>query len=105
MNYLLDEKTDKAIETVGEILAQDSESREIQMALGNHYRRRGDVERAIDIHSRLRKVTDVADVDRARADFELALDFMSAGLYDRAETLFLALKESPSHGKPALQQL
>ena len=105
LNYLLDEKTDQAIETVGEILAQDTESREIQMALGNHFRRRGDVERAIDIHSRLRKATDVLDSDRARADFELALDFMSAGLFDRAESLFIALKETPSHGKPSLQQL
>jgi lipopolysaccharide assembly protein B len=105
INYLLDEKTEKAIETVGEILAQDSESQEIQIALGNLFRRRGDVERAIEIHSRLRKEISNSDVDHARADFELALDFMSAGLYDRAEALLLTLESSPSHGKPALQQL
>ncbi len=105
LNYLLDDKTDKAIETVGLILAQDSDSQEIQIALGNLYRRRGDVERAIDIHSRLRKELPGGHDNHSRADFELALDFMSAGLYDRAETLFLSLEKSPSHGKPALQQL
>jgi lipopolysaccharide biosynthesis regulator YciM len=105
INYLLDDKPEKAIETVDQILAQDSESQEMRIALGNHFRRRGDVERAIEIHSRLHQESAMSDGDRARADFELALDFMSAGLYDRAETLFLALESTPSHGKSALQQL
>lgn len=105
LNYLLDDKTDKAIETVGQILAQDTDSHEIQIALGNLFRRRGDVERAIELHSRLRKELTESGLDHSRADFELALDFMSAGLYDRAESLFLSLEKSPTQSRAALLQL
>ena len=105
LNYLLDDKTDKAIAAVGQILEQDDESLEVQIAFGNLFRRRGEVERAIEIHTRLRATVGLTESQRARADFELALDYLRAGLYDRSESLFLSLVDTKTHGKPALQQL
>ena len=98
LNYLLDDKTDKAIAAVGQILEQDDESLEVQIAFGNLFRRRGDVERAIEIHTRLRATVGLTESQRARADFELALDYLRAGLYDRSESLLLSLVETKTHG-------
>lgn len=105
LNYLLEEKTDKALETMGKALSEDAESLEIQMALGNLYRRRGDVERAIEIHTRIRNHQDLAQDKKARANLELGLDFMRAGLFDRAETLFETLGGSTPYDLEAQQQL
>lgn len=105
IRYLLEEKTDKALETVGKILAQDSDAREIQLTLGNLYRRRGEVERAIEMHSGLRKQPGLSEEQMARADLELGIDFMKAGLFDRAESLFLGLKGSSAFDREAQQHL
>lgn len=105
LNYLLEDKTDKALEAVSQILAHDSESLEIQLTLGNLFRRRGEVERAIEIHSRLRMESNLSEEQRARADLELGLDYMRAGLFDRAETLFLNLKGSSAYEREAHQHL
>lgn len=105
LNYLLDEKTDKAIAAVDQVLQHDKETFETQIVLGNLFRRRGEVERAIDIHTRLQNADGLNAPERARAAFELGLDFMRAGLFDRAESLFLSLKDTASHGIAAMQQL
>ena len=105
LNYLLDEKTDEAIATVVGILEQDSEPLDIHIALGNFYRRRGEVQKAIEIHKRLLREQDVTGPRRAHVNFELGMDYMRAGLLDRAETIFLALTETRTHGTAALRQL
>ena len=105
LNYLLDEKTDKAIDAVTRILEQESEPMETHLVLGNLFRRRGEVEKAIEIHEKLSKEANLTPAQTARANFELGLDHMRAGLLDRAERIFVSLRETKSHGKPALQQL
>jgi lipopolysaccharide biosynthesis regulator YciM len=105
LNYLLDEKTDEAIAAVARILEQDSEPLDIHIALGNFFRRRGEVEKAIEIHRRLLQEQDLTGAQRAKANFELGMDYMRSGLFDRAETIFLALTETGTHGTAALRQL
>jgi len=105
LNYLLDEKTDEAIATVIRILEEDSEPLDIHIALGNFFRRRGEVQKAIEIHKRLLREQDLTGAQRAHANFELGMDYMRAGLFDRAETIFMALIESRTHGTAALRQL
>ena len=53
INYLLNEQPDKAIEAFIRVLEVDSETVETHLALGNLYRRRGEVDRAIRIHQNL----------------------------------------------------
>ena len=105
LNYLLDEKTDKALAAVETILEHDQEPLETHIALGNLFRRRGEVEKAIEIHERLMLLTDLSPKHRAKASFELGKDYMGAGLFDRAEHFFTSLRLDPEHGTKALQQL
>ena len=53
LNYVLNEQPDKAIEVFVKMLEVDSETVETHLALGNLFRRRGEVDRAIRIHQNL----------------------------------------------------
>jgi len=91
LNYLLNDRPDEAIETFIETLEVNKETLETHLALGNLMRRNGDVERAIRIHQNLLARPNLPPLQLQRADLELARDYISAGLYDRAERLLLDL--------------
>jgi lipopolysaccharide biosynthesis regulator YciM len=91
LNFLLNEQPDKAIEAFIEVVKVDPQTVELHFALGSLFRRRGEVERAIRMHQNLAERPDLAPEQRAHALFELAQDYLKAGLLDRAEELFLRL--------------
>ncbi len=93
LNFLLNEQQDKAIDFFIKMLEIDSETVETHLALGNLFRRRGEVDRAIRIHQNLIARPTLSRDQRAQALLELGQDYMSAGLYDRAENLFAELVE------------
>lgn len=105
LNYLLNEQPDKAIEVFIRMLEVDNETVETHMALGNLFRRRGEVDRAIRIHQNLIARPTLTRSQRAEALYELGVDYMRAGLLDRAESLFQQLIEHHDRIKPALSQL
>ena len=105
INYLLNEQPDKAIEVFIKYLEVDSETVETHLALGNLYRRRGDVDRAIRIHQNLIARDSLSAAQRTEALLELGQDYMSAGLLDRAEDLFNELAEAADYRVQALRQL
>lgn len=103
LDHLINDRFDHATEAFARIARADTEAVEMQFALGSLFRRRGEVDRAIAIHSRLRDAGRAAERDRA--SFELALDYLSAGLMDHAERLFEELTASREHRAAALDQL
>ena len=105
INYLLNEQPDKAIEVFIKLIEVDSETVETHLALGNLYRRRGDVDRAIRIHQNLIARESLNVSQRTEALLELGQDYMSAGLLDRAEDLFSELAEDAGYRVQALRQL
>jgi lipopolysaccharide biosynthesis regulator YciM len=105
LNHLLNEEPDKAIDAFVEMLEVDSSTVETHLALGNLFRRRGEVERAIRIHQNLIARPALTREQRAQALLELGQDYMRAGLLDRAENLFRELRETRLHVRPALRNL
>ena len=104
LNFLLNEQQDKAIEAFIEVVKVDPQTVELHFALGSLFRRRGEVDRALRMHHNL---VDRADLDNARrqqAVFELAQDYLKAGILDRAESLFRELQKSV-YAKPSLEFL
>ena len=83
LDHLINDRFDHAAEIFARMAQADGDAAEIQFALGSLFRRRGEVDRAIAIHSRLRDHGGAALRDKAA--FALALDYLSAGLMDRAE--------------------
>ena len=105
INYLLNEQPDKAIEVFIKLLEVDSETVETHLALGNLYRRRGEVDRATRIHQNLIARTTLSHEQRSEALLELGQDYLSAGLLDRAENLFQELAGRDLYRVQALRQL
>ena len=104
LNFLLNEQPDKAIEAFIEVVKVDPQTVELHFALGSLFRRRGEVDRAIRMHQNLVERTDLAQDQKLAALFELAQDYLKAGLLDRAEELFLKLEGTP-HAEAALKFL
>ena len=85
LNHLLNEQQDQAIDAFIEAVQGDPDTAELHFALGNLFRRRGDYDRAVRVHEHLLSRADLSGKDRDRAQHALALDFLKAGLLDRAE--------------------
>lgn len=93
LNYLLNEQTDKAVDLFIKLLEVDSETVETHLALGSLFRRRGEVDRAIRIHQNLIARPQLSLALRKEALMALGQDYMSAGVFDRAERIFLEVVE------------
>jgi lipopolysaccharide biosynthesis regulator YciM len=100
LNFLLNEQPDKAIDAFIEIVKFDSETADMHFALGNLFRRRGETERAIRVHQNLLARADLPLEQQEHAQYELGMDYLKAGLLDRAEESFNLLVES-SYGVQA----
>ena len=106
LNYLLDGRPDGAVDSFIDGLEVNSETLETHVAMGNLLRKRGEVDRAIRVHQNLLARPSLPRSQVHLAHLELARDYISAGLLDRAEGLLLALvKESSEQRVVACRHL
>lgn len=87
----------KVVDAFIKMLDVSPESVETILALGNFFRRRGEVEKAITIHQNLVSKPNLTPKERCQCLLDLAQDYMCAGVYDRAESLLLEIKEGYSY--------
>ena len=95
LDYLLNEKMDEAIESFIRALEINSDTIPAHLALAKLFRRKGDVDRAIQIHQNLLARTDLNRNDFMRIQMALARDYYAVGLLDRAENLLLEIIKVP----------
>ncbi|MEM1112149.1 MAG: lipopolysaccharide assembly protein LapB [Pseudomonadota bacterium] len=106
LNDILDGRPDGAIDSFINALEVNTETLETHIALGNLLRKKGEVERAIRIHQNLLARPSLPRLQVHQAHLELARDYISAGLYDRAERLLLdLLEESPEQRRAGQMHL
>ncbi|TFZ05803.1 lipopolysaccharide assembly protein LapB [Ramlibacter henchirensis] len=105
LNFLLNEQQDQAIDAFIEAVRNDPDTSELHFALGNLFRRRGEYERAVRVHEHLLSRGDLSRAERHRAQHALALDFLKAGLLDRAEEALRKLEGSAYEGQALLALL
>ena len=105
LNHLLNDQPDKAIDAFIEVVKLDPETIELHQALGNLFRRRGEFDRAVRIHTHLLNRADLPARQRSQALEELGQDYLKAGLLDRAEDAFVQLLEDRHHRFDALRAL
>ncbi|MGN2252120.1 lipopolysaccharide assembly protein LapB [Frateuria sp. GZRe12] len=105
LNYLLNEEQDKAIEVFLKLAEYNRDTVETHLALGNLFRRRGEVDRAIRLHQHLVSRPGLTEAMKTVALLELGEDYMRAGLLDRAEALFSDLVAMNAHAPSALRHL
>ncbi|MES2635194.1 MAG: lipopolysaccharide assembly protein LapB [Pseudomonadota bacterium] len=105
LNFLLNEQQDQAIDAFIEAVQNDPDTSELHFALGNLFRRRGEYERAVRVHEHLLSRGDLSRAERHRAQHALALDFLKAGLLDRAEEALRKLEGSAYESQALLALL
>ncbi|HZY20469.1 MAG TPA: lipopolysaccharide assembly protein LapB [Ramlibacter sp.] len=105
LNFLLNEQQDQAIDAFIEAVRNDPDTSELHFALGNLFRRRGEYERAVRVHEHLLSRGDLSRAERHRAQHALALDFLKAGLLDRAEEALRKLEGTAYEGQALLALL
>lgn len=105
LNFLLNDQQDKAIDAFVEAVQSDPDTSELHFALGNLFRRRGEYERAVRVHEHLLSRGDLSQSESERAQHALALDFLKAGLLDRAEDALRKLNNTPYEAQSLLSLL
>ncbi|MEG3135795.1 lipopolysaccharide assembly protein LapB [Rouxiella sp. T17] len=105
VNFLLSNQQDKAVDLFLDMLKEDSNTVEAHLTLGNLFRSRGEVDRAIRIHQSLMESASLTFEQRLLAIQQLGRDYMAAGFYDRAEDMFNQLVKEQDFQLLALQQL
>src|SRR3990167_50959 len=97
LNFLLNEEPDKAVDVFIKMLEVDSNTVETHLAVGKLFRKKGQVDRAIRIHQNLIARPQLDKSYREQALFALGQDYLSAGMLDRAERIFLDLISTKAH--------
>lgn len=105
LNHLVNDDADKAIQVFTRLLEVDQDTVEIHLALGNLFRRQGEVDRALRIHQNLVARPNLSEQHRSQARYELARDYLRAGVLDRAEDLFLELSDQAMFREKSLTGL
>lgn len=105
VNFLLSNQQDKAVDLFLDMLKEDATDVEAHLTLGNLFRSRGEVDRAIRIHQSLLESTSLDYDQRLLAIQQLGRDYMAAGLYDRAESMFKQLINENDFKVSSLKQL
>ena len=105
LNYLLSEQSDKAINLLVDLVDVDEDTVETHLVLGSLFRRRGEVDRAIRIHQNIIARPSLSPEQKANALQQLGIDYLKAGLLDRAESIFLKLAETGRNQEQAWHYL
>ena len=95
LNHLLHDENDEAVDALINVVKLDPDTPELHFALGTLFRRRGETERAIRVHENLLSRGDLSISQRQQALFESGLDYVKAGLLDRAEKALSQLESTP----------
>lgn len=93
LSALLEDDSDGAEAALSDVVRDDSSQVEVYLALGQLYRRRGEIARAIRVHQNLLLRGDLDDADRERALRGLARDFRKGGFLTRAIAAYEELRD------------
>ncbi len=96
LGSLLSNNADDAVESFIRALEINSDTIPAYLALADLFRRKGEYDRAIDMHQTLLARTDLLHEDFIRIQLSLAKDYQAVGLFDRAEGLLQSvISENP----------
>jgi lipopolysaccharide assembly protein B len=93
ISTLANDDPDQAVAAL--LAAEDlsEEGVELHLTLGGLFRRRGQVDRALRVHEALLARPTLTAAQRNRTEYELAEDYLKAGVLDRAEKIYSSLAD------------
>jgi lipopolysaccharide biosynthesis regulator YciM len=105
LNFLISNQLDLAIEELTTAAGIDGDAFEIHLILGNLYREKGQVTRAIQLHQQLLQRPKLTKLEQAYVLLCLGLDFRRGGFVDRALEAFTEVLRFDSSNQYALLNL
>ena len=105
LNFLTENQIDQAIEELTQATSGSTDALEIQMILGNLYRQKGQVGRAIHVHQALLQRPTLTTLEHAYVLLCLGLDFRHGGFVDRALEAFQEVVRLDPRNRYALVNL
>lgn len=103
INYLLSDEPDRALQEMVQVARLRSEAADVYMALGEMFRSKGEIGRAVRIHQNLLARPDLPRSMHLQAHLALAIDFQTGGLLDRALSQYQKALEIQSDHAGALE--
>lgn len=105
LRQLASDDPDQAIAALTQVTELDASAVELHLQLGNLFRKRGEVDRALRVHETLLARPNLSPEVQAQVRRELAYDYMRAGVMDHAETQFEKLIADGHYVSEALDQI
>ncbi|HEY9118402.1 MAG TPA: lipopolysaccharide assembly protein LapB [Marinobacter sp.] len=105
LQFLFTNYSDQAVENFVQSLAVNKETVGLHLSIGAHFRHKGETDRAILIHQNLLARPELPSRYSQQVTYELAIDYLNAGLLDRAEALLHQLMGDREYGRKASLQL
>src|SRR6201988_3891104 len=88
LNFLVSNQIDLAIEELSRAASLDADALEVHMILGNLYREKGQVGKAITVHQSLLQRPNLSKLEHAYVLLCLGLDYKRGGFVERALEAF-----------------
>jgi lipopolysaccharide biosynthesis regulator YciM len=105
LNFLVSNQLDLAIEELTTAASIAAETMELHLILGNLYREKGQVTRAIQMHQQLLQRPKLTKLEQASVQLCLGLDFRRGGFVDRAFEAFTEVLRFDSTNQYAMLNL
>ncbi|WP_100640371.1 lipopolysaccharide assembly protein LapB [Marinobacter salexigens] len=105
LQFLFTNYSDQAVDNFVQSLAVNTDTVSLHLSIGRHFRNKGETDRAILVHQNLLARPELPPRFSPQVTLELAMDFLNAGLLDRAEALLQELMGDKEYGRKAAQQL
>lgn len=105
LTHLVNEDPDQAIAALVRAVEVDPSTVELHLTLGSLFRKRGEVDRALRLHENLLARPNLTPAQMHQARYELALDYLKAGVMDRAESILEELVAQGQFLPGSLEQL
>jgi lipopolysaccharide biosynthesis regulator YciM len=105
LNFLVANQIDLAIEELSRAASLDGDALEVHMILGNLYREKGQVGKAITVHQNLLQRPKLSKLEHAYVLLCLGLDYKRGGFVDRAHEAFNEVLRLDTRNEYALLNL
>ncbi|WP_323752882.1 lipopolysaccharide assembly protein LapB [Marinobacter sp.] len=105
LQFLFTNYSDQAVENFVQSLPVNKDTVSLHLSIGSHFRNKGETDRATLIHQNLLARPELPARYTPKVTLELALDYLGAGLLDRAEALFQELMGDRDYGRRAASEL
>lgn len=99
INFFLNEEPDKGIEALLKGLDVGEDGLDTHLALGRLFRKRGEFDRAAQLHTHLLEHGEYTRAVQEEIQLELAQDYLASGIFDLAEQVLLEMLDQNCDAK------